>query len=89
MEEAARRGGCGLSICGEMASDPRAFLLLFGLGYREFSLPAPFIPRTKQLLAGISSADAAAVAAACLLEGDAGRVAVLLDEALARAAADR
>jgi phosphotransferase system enzyme I (PtsP) len=83
--EAARRERCGLSICGEMASDPRAFLLLFGLGYREFSLPAPFIPRMKQLLAGISSADAAETAAACLREGDAARVAALLDEALARA----
>jgi hypothetical protein len=39
----------------------------------------------KQLLAGISSADAAETAAACLREGDAARVAALLDEALARA----
>ena len=82
--EAARREKCGLSICGEMASDPRAFLLLFGLGYREFSLPAPFIPRMKQLLAGISSADAAETAAECLRQGDASRIASLLDEALAR-----
>jgi phosphotransferase system enzyme I (PtsP) len=82
--DAARREHCGLSICGEMASEPRAFLLLFGLGYREFSLPAPFIPRMKQLLAGISSADAAAIAAKCLRQGDASRVATLLDEALAR-----
>jgi phosphotransferase system enzyme I (PtsP) len=83
--EAARREKCGLSICGEMASEPRAFLLLFGLGYREFSLPAPYIPRMKQLLAGISSADAAETAAECLRQGDALRVAALLDEALARA----
>jgi phosphotransferase system enzyme I (PtsP) len=82
--EAARREGCGLSICGEMATDPRAFLLLFGMGYREFSLPAPFIPRTKQLLAGISSTDAAATAEECLRQGDASRVLSLLDEALAR-----
>jgi len=83
--EAARREKCGLSICGEMATEPRAFLLLFGLGYREFSLPAPFIPRTKQLLAGISSADAAETAAECLRQGEASRIAVLLDEALSRA----
>ncbi|MHB8836404.1 MAG: phosphoenolpyruvate--protein phosphotransferase [Candidatus Methylomirabilia bacterium] len=82
--EAARREDSGLSICGEMAADPRAFLLLFGLGYREFSLPAPFIPRMKQLLAGISSAVAAETAAECLRQGDASRVATLLDEALAR-----
>ena len=77
--EAARREKCGLSICGEMATEPRAFLLLFGLGYREFSLPAPFIPRMKQLLAGISPADAAETAAECLRQGDASRVATLLD----------
>jgi phosphotransferase system enzyme I (PtsP) len=83
--EAARREKCGLSICGEMATEPRAFLLLFGLGYREFSLPAPFIPRMKQLLAGISSADAAETAAECLRQGEASRIAALLDEALSRA----
>ena len=83
--EAARRGECGLSICGEMATDPRAFLLLFGLGYREFSLPAPFIPRMKQLLAGISFASAAETAAECLRQGDASRVTELLDEALRQA----
>jgi phosphotransferase system enzyme I (PtsP) len=82
--EAARREKCGLSICGEMATEPRAFLLLFGLGYREFSLPAPFIPRMKQLLAGISSTDAAETAAECLRQGEASRIAALLDEALAR-----
>jgi len=82
--EAANRESCGLSICGEMATEPRAFLLLFGLGYREFSLPAPFIPRMKQLLAGISAAAAAATAAECLRQGEASRVATLLDEALTR-----
>ena len=87
--EAANRAHCGLSICGEMATDPRAFLLLFGLGYREFSLPAPFIPRMKQLLAGISTAAAAETAAECLRQGDASRIAELLDEALSRLRADR
>jgi phosphotransferase system enzyme I (PtsP) len=87
--EAAHRGGCGLSICGEMATEPRAFLLLFGLGYREFSLPAPFIPRMKQLLAGISSAAAAETAAECLRQGDASRVASLLDEALERVRSEK
>jgi phosphotransferase system enzyme I (PtsP) len=82
--EAARQGNCGLSICGEMATDPRAFLLLVGLGFREFSLPAPFIPRMKQLLAGISSTAAAETATECLRQGEASRVASLLDEALER-----
>ncbi len=87
--EAAQRENCGLSICGEMATDPRAFLLLFGLGYREFSLPAPFIPRMKQLLAGISSAAAAETAAECLRQGDASRIKALLDEALLKVRPDQ
>jgi phosphotransferase system enzyme I (PtsP) len=33
-----------------MASDPLSFLALVGMGLREFSMPAPFIPRTKALL---------------------------------------
>ncbi len=51
----ARNLGKGLCLCGEMASDPLNFLLLIGLGVREFSMPAPFIPRTKALLGKISA----------------------------------
>jgi len=43
----------GLCLCGEMASDPANLLLLVGMGIREFSMPAPFIPRTKAFLAGL------------------------------------
>ena len=48
--EVARREGKGLCLCGEMASDPLHFLALVGMGIREFSMPAPFIPRIKALL---------------------------------------
>jgi phosphotransferase system enzyme I (PtsP) len=49
--EVANREGKGLCLCGEMCSDPINFLVLLGMGIREFSMPAPFIPRTKALLA--------------------------------------
>jgi phosphotransferase system enzyme I (PtsP) len=48
----------GLCLCGEMASDPLNFLALIGLGIREFSMPAPFIPRTKALLSRLSARQA-------------------------------
>jgi phosphotransferase system enzyme I (PtsP) len=48
--EVAIRHGKGLCLCGEMASDPLNLLVLVGLGIREFSMPAPFIPRTKAFL---------------------------------------
>jgi len=51
-----------LCICGEMGSDPLGFLILFGLGVREFSMPAPLIPRIKALLAGIDSREAETIA---------------------------
>ncbi len=40
----------GLCLCGEMASDPLNLLVLVGIGIREFSMPSPFIPRTKAFL---------------------------------------
>ena len=48
--EVARREEKGLCLCGEMASDPLNFLVLIGMGIREFSMASPFIPRTKAML---------------------------------------
>ncbi len=52
--ETAQAMGKGVSLCGEMATDPLTLLLLIGMGLREFSMPAPFIPRTKAFLKGVS-----------------------------------
>ena len=52
--QTALQHGKGLCLCGEMASDPANLLLLVGMGIREFSMPAPFIPRTKAFLAGLA-----------------------------------
>ncbi len=45
--------GKGVCLCGEMATDPLTILLLIGMGIREFSMPAPFIPRIKAFLKGV------------------------------------
>jgi len=50
---AANQFGRGVCLCGEMATEPENLLLLLGMGLREFSMPAPYIPRTKAFLAGI------------------------------------
>ena len=36
-----------VSICGEMASDPGAVILLLAMGYDSFSVSAPLLPRVK------------------------------------------
>ncbi len=37
------------TLCGEMAGAPRAFVLLFGMGLRSFSMSPAFIPSMKEL----------------------------------------
>ena len=41
--------GIPLTLCGEMAGQPRAFLLLLGMGLRSFSMSPAFVPSIKQL----------------------------------------
>ena len=55
----ARAAGRELCLCGEMATDPLTLLPLIGMGLREFSVPAPFIPRIKVFLRSITMQTAA------------------------------
>lgn len=45
--DAGHRAGIGVSVCGEMASDPLSVVLLMGLGYRTLSVGPPAIPLVK------------------------------------------
>ena len=47
-----------VTLCGEMAGQPRAFVLLLGMGLRQFSMSPAFVPTTKQLAAEITRAKA-------------------------------
>jgi phosphotransferase system enzyme I (PtsI) len=47
---AAREAGIPVSVCGAMASDPLAALLLVGLGVRELSMEAAAIAEIKETL---------------------------------------
>ena len=46
--EAALRVRMPVSVCGEMAANPRLLPLLLGLGLRSFSVHASAVPRVKQ-----------------------------------------
>ena len=56
----AREQGTDICLCGEMASDPVCLLALIGLGIRDFSLSAPYIPQLKNIIKHIDSSEAQA-----------------------------
>ncbi|MFT4863323.1 MAG: phosphoenolpyruvate-protein phosphotransferase [Pseudohongiellaceae bacterium] len=55
-----------LSLCGEMASDPEAVLILLGMGIRTLSMSANKLPRIKWLIRSLTMEQAKAVAAQAL-----------------------
>ena len=59
--QSARDNGIWAGMCGEMASDPYAAVLLLGMGITELSMSAPAIPRVKEKIRSITSAQAKAV----------------------------
>jgi phosphotransferase system enzyme I (PtsI) len=48
--DAGRDAGIGVSVCGEMASDPLSVVLLLGLGYDCLSVGPPSLPFVKWLV---------------------------------------
>ena len=78
--EAALRARIPVSVCGEMAGDPRYTALLLGLGIRELSMAPINLPRVKARIRAIDLAAATQRAAAIMDQSDPVRIAALLDE---------
>lgn len=55
--EGAKLHGRPVCVCGEMASSPMGALLLIGLGVRELSMSATFIPRIKEVICRVAYYD--------------------------------
>ncbi|MGM0422531.1 MAG: phosphoenolpyruvate--protein phosphotransferase, partial [Pseudomonadota bacterium] len=53
--QAAKRAGIPISICGEMAADPKLTGLLFGIGLRDFSVGAGALLRIKRRIREMDS----------------------------------
>ena len=51
--EAALRMRMPVSVCGEMAANPKLTPLLLGIGLRSFSMGASAVPRVKQAVRGV------------------------------------
>lgn len=56
--DACKKSGLPVTLCGEMAAQPRSFLILFGLGLRKFSMSPAFVPAIKSLLSNVTTAQA-------------------------------
>jgi phosphoenolpyruvate-protein phosphotransferase (PTS system enzyme I) len=56
--DACQRTGTPVTLCGEMAGQPRSVLVLFGMGLRRFSMSPAFIPTVKELLSSVTTAQA-------------------------------
>jgi phosphotransferase system enzyme I (PtsI) len=56
--KACRRADKPITLCGEMAGQPRAFVLLFAMGLRSFSMSPAFIPSMKELAAHLTEEQA-------------------------------
>jgi phosphoenolpyruvate-protein phosphotransferase (PTS system enzyme I) len=78
--EAALRRGMPISVCGEMAGEPRFTALLLGLGLRNLSMAPGNIPRVKQRIRNLDMVAATRRARAIMDQSDTGRIAALVDD---------
>jgi phosphotransferase system enzyme I (PtsI) len=78
--EAALRMRKPVSVCGEMAGNPRLTPLLLGLGLRSFSMNAASVPRVKQVVRAVEIDACARLARRVMEQADAAAIAKLVDE---------
>jgi phosphoenolpyruvate-protein phosphotransferase len=72
--EAALRLRMPVSVCGEMAGNPRLVPLLLGLGIRSLSMNASSLPRVKQAVRALDIADCARFARRVMEQSDPARI---------------
>ena len=81
--DASHAEGKWTGMCGELAGDERATLLLLGMGLDEFSMSAISVPRIKKLIRNVNFQDAKALANAALQKPTASEIEQLIEEFLA------
>lgn len=64
--DASHEGGKWTGMCGELAGDPMATMVLLGLGLDEFSMSASSIPSVKKLIRMLNYSDAQEIAEAAI-----------------------
>jgi phosphotransferase system enzyme I (PtsI) len=78
--DAGLRARIPVSVCGEMAGDPRYTALLLGLGVRELSMAAPSLPRVKQRVRALDLTAATMRAQAIMEQADPDGIDKLIDD---------
>jgi len=82
--EAAHSQGSSVSICGELAGDPGAAVLLLAMGYDVLSMNATNLPKVKSAIRGISLQEAQALLADVMTQPDAESVSRCMERVLNR-----
>jgi phosphotransferase system enzyme I (PtsI) len=78
VHRAGTDAGIRVSLCGEMAAEPRYLPVLLGLGFRDLSMNPQSIPAVKRALTGIDSSHAREVMQRALSISSTGEIAALL-----------
>jgi phosphotransferase system enzyme I (PtsI) len=76
--EAALRMRMPVSVCGEVAANPKLTPLLLGLGLRSFSMNASAVPRVKQAVRGVAIDECARFARRVMEQSDPARIAEMV-----------
>jgi phosphoenolpyruvate-protein phosphotransferase (PTS system enzyme I) len=80
---ACRAADKPVTLCGEMAADPRAYILLFGMGLRSFSMSPAFVPVIKELLRVLTVPQTQAILKKALIMRTSGQIIRYMEEQLA------
>jgi phosphoenolpyruvate-protein phosphotransferase (PTS system enzyme I) len=86
--EAGARRGRPVSVCGAMASDPLATVLLLGMGIRELSMEASALPEVREAICRITLHEAEAMVLETLEMPTAGEIETAVAEIFAPRFAD-
>ncbi|MGL5534075.1 MAG: putative PEP-binding protein, partial [Plesiomonas shigelloides] len=80
--DASHKEGKWTGMCGELAGDERAAVLLLGMGLDEFSMSAISIPRIKKVIRNVNFEDAKALAEHALAQPTAADIMELINKFL-------
>lgn len=80
------KGQRPVTLCGEMAGQPQAFVLLVGMGLRRFSMSPAFIPTIKELAAHVTIPMAEALLTKSLKQKTTAKIKRMLNQELLRIA---